>query len=418
LLQMLDVHSALMQIMIEGGGLQKIADTLALLVGNPVCITDILNDRQVFGCEHCPEGGIALLLAAVKEKEQPGEEMPQNQNERPHIEVNGTELNYFSMPLMVASECYGHIYIWEKERALTNSDVYTTERLSVMAALEVARERSLREVEHRYLNEFLNHLLNGRIEDEKLEIQHARKFGWDLEKNYVVSLIWPLASEGGGKKHLPSQEAKNRVLRELPQKMLGKGIPCLVGTKGDYLVTLVGVGDKELCSREINNLAKQQLRSSLEYLTRAFSGWEIRIGLGRFYPGIKGLQQSYQEAKRALRISENFPGRQGVISFNDLGLYRFIFSQDRNKEVHAYLQETVGKLQKYDREKNTELIRTLQVYFKCHGNLKKVSEALFTHYNTVLYRLERIQEISGLDLDCPEDRFNLEVALKLMAGTD
>jgi purine catabolism regulator len=416
LLQMLDVHSALMKIIIDGGGLQKIADTLAMLIGNPVYITDLLNDRQVYNCNQGSAEEVELLLFAAQETRKQDEGLPRLPEDRSVVEIDGKQVDLFIMPLMVASERYGDIYIWKAKQALTGSDIYTIERLSVVAALEIARECSLREVERRYSNEFLNHLLTGRIEDEKLEIEQARKFGWDLEQNYVVGLILPLASQEGGEKHLPGQEIKNRALRELPKRMREKGVRCLAGTKGDYLVMMVAAGEKEFSSKQINDMAKQYLQSELEYLERVFNGWEIRIGLGRFHPGIKGLQHSYQEAKRALRISEHFPGRQGVIPFNDLGLYRFIYAQDRDREVQAYLKETLGKLIEYDREKNTELVRTLQVYFQCHGNLKKVSEALFTHYNTILYRIERIQEISGFTLNSPEDRFNLEVALRLLAS--
>jgi purine catabolism regulator len=239
-----------------------------------------------------------------------------------------------------------------------------------------------------------------------------------MNRNYTVALVWPLPFEGSGKDQMSNQEIKNRVMWELPKKMLDKGGQFLLGSKGDYLVILVEVGDGEAKQSQIDTLAKRKLQSILSYLSRAFSKNKIVIGLGRFYPGIRGLQQSYREAKRALRISENIPECQGIISFNDLGLYRFIYSQDREKEIQVYLREMVGKLIDYDREKNTDLIHTLQVYFKCRGNLKKVSEVLFIHYNTILYRLDRIQEISGLDLNSQDDRFNLDVALRLLAGRD
>ncbi|OIQ09101.1 purine catabolism regulatory protein [Moorella thermoacetica] len=416
LLQMLDAHSALMRIMIEGGGLQKIADTLATLVENTVCIVDLINDRGVYTCVDWQEAEVEALLTRVQEQLHPGEGMFLSQEDRKALVLEERTIGYFTMPLLVASECYGYICILETRRPLADSDIRILERLSVVAALEMARERSLREVEQRYANEFLNHLLSGRIEDEKLEIEHARKFGWDLTKNYVVALVWsapPLKNRG---KHLYNQEIRNRVLRELPAVMLAKGVQCLTGLRGEYLVVLVAMEEQGLNPRQVNELAKQKLRYAQEYLGWVFKGWQIRIGLGRFYPGIKGLQQSYQEAKQALRLGENIPAYQGLIAFNDLGIYRFIYARDRDQEVQNYLQETLGKLLEYDREKNTELIRTLQVFFQHHGNLKKVSEALFTHYNTILYRLERIKEISGFDLDSPEDRFNLEVALKLLSG--
>ncbi|MEG2539835.1 MAG: helix-turn-helix domain-containing protein, partial [Clostridium sp.] len=67
----------------------------------------------------------------------------------------------------------------------------------------------------------------------------------------------------------------------------------------------------------------------------------------------------------------------------------------------------------YDSKKSTELVKTLEAYFEHNGNLKKMSDALFTHYNTILYRLTRIKEITGVNFENAKDRLNLEIALKI-----
>ncbi len=64
-------------------------------------------------------------------------------------------------------------------------------------------------------------------------------------------------------------------------------------------------------------------------------------------------------------------------------------------------------------KKSTELVKTLKAYFEYNGNLTRMSEKLYTHYNTILYRINRINEITGMNLDDPNDRLNLEIALKI-----
>ena len=59
------------------------------------------------------------------------------------------------------------------------------------------------------------------------------------------------------------------------------------------------------------------------------------------------------------------------------------------------------------------MIRTLEAYFERHGNLKKTANALYIHRNTLLYRLERIQDITGLDLNNPETRLALQLTLRI-----
>lgn len=77
-------------------------------------------------------------------------------------------------------------------------------------------------------------------------------------------------------------------------------------------------------------------------------------------------------------------------------------------------ENTISPLCEYDKARNTEFIATLKAYFEHSGNIRKMAESLYTHYNTVLYRLERIKEISNIDLKSPESRLNAEIGIKIM----
>jgi purine catabolism regulator len=98
--------------------------------------------------------------------------------------------------------------------------------------------------------------------------------------------------------------------------------------------------------------------------------------------------------------------------FGELHVYRLLFLLERHPELAAFRQEIIGTLVEYDRTQRSDLIETLTSYFAHKGNLSQTAEALFVHRNTLLYRMERIREISGLDLDNPETRLSIELALR------
>jgi purine catabolism regulator len=415
LIKMLDIHNSLMGFMVDGEGLQKIVDTISMFVNNPVYILDTINNRQVSCSNVGSDCKIDHLLELTNDKKfaQDKTSITTPYHGYANVTINENETRCFFMSLMVAGKGNGYILIEEKNQTLTSNDIYVIEKLSIVLALEIARECSIREVQYRYCNEFLLHLLTGRVDNDNIEIEQAKKFGWDIRKNFVVAVTYLTANDN--KLKLPDQEKINRIVRKIPGAMLEKNLYCLTCIKGDYIILLLDVGDVNgLTLREINELAKLKFETVLDFLEVNLPDCDIYTGLGRFHQGIKGLQTSYQEAKHALKLGESIGKKAGISSFSDLGLYRLIFSGNRDKEIQIYLQETINKLIEYDKERKTELVRTLQVYFMCNGNLKKVSETLFAHYNTILYRIERIQEICGFDLNCPEDRFNLEVALKLL----
>ncbi|NNB47678.1 PucR family transcriptional regulator, partial [Pseudomonas chlororaphis] len=140
---------------------------------------------------------------------------------------------------------------------------------------------------------------------------------------------------------------------------------------------------------------------------------EISIGIGRYYSKIEELYKSYQDAKKSITLGKLF-NQDKVVHFADLGIYRLLYYENLKPELRRFYTETLMPLVEYDKAKDTELVKTLQSYFENNGNLKKISKQLFTHYNTILYRIQRIEEICHVNLQDAHQRLNLEIALKIM----
>ena len=102
--------------------------------------------------------------------------------------------------------------------------------------------------------------------------------------------------------------------------------------------------------------------------------------------------QSDTEARTALRTA--MINEQTVFGFEDLGLLRLLYAADPEKETSQFVQEILGPLIENDHQKHSDLIKTLDYYFEYAGNVKRISEEMFTHYNTIAYRIKNIQEIT------------------------
>src|SRR5581483_7858162 len=139
----------------------------------------------------------------------------------------------------------------------------------------------------------------------------------------------------------------------------------------------------------------------------------VSVGIGRPHAGVGGLNASYHEAAEALLIGQALLGGGCATYFGDLGIRRLLFPLRDSPELREFYDEFLGALDGYDERHGTELIRTLEGFFAHHGNHVRAAEALHLHRNTLLYRLARIQAISGLDLDDAEVRLAAQVALRL-----
>lgn len=140
-------------------------------------------------------------------------------------------------------------------------------------------------------------------------------------------------------------------------------------------------------------------KSLSEYLYSISSDKKLVMGVGRAYEGIGDLQKSFTEASRCVILSEkmNMSGR--VFWYEEMGIYN-LFSELADKKVmQEFIDSTLGVIIEYDRNNNSKLLETLKAYLWNNNSLIHASEQLYTHRNTVKYRVQRISQLTGRDFD-------------------
>ena len=140
-------------------------------------------------------------------------------------------------------------------------------------------------------------------------------------------------------------------------------------------------------------------KSLSEYLYSISSDIKLVMGGGRAYEGIGDLQKSFTEASRCVILSEkmNMSGR--VFWYEEMGIYN-LFSELADKKVmQEFIDNTLGVIIEYDMNNNSKLLETLKAYLWNNNSLIHASEQLYTHRNTVKYRVQRISQLTGRDFD-------------------
>ena len=155
--------------------------------------------------------------------------------------------------------------------------------------------------------------------------------------------------------------------------------------------------------REIEKLA----RSIADTLGTEFYA-KVAIGIGTAVDNIKDLARSYKEAQTATEVGKVFDTEKTVISYENLGIGRLIY-QLPTTLCEMFLQEVFkyGSLESLDHE----TLMTIQCFFENNLNVSETSRKLFVHRNTLVYRLEKIRKLTGLDLREFDNAITLKVAL-------
>ena len=147
----------------------------------------------------------------------------------------------------------------------------------------------------------------------------------------------------------------------------------------------------------------------------ALQGYTFAIGRSRIAEDPAELPRAASEALLAANVAQG-SADGAALAFEQTGAYRLLLSamSENPSELQRFYAETVEPLVAYDEQYETDLVRTLETFLEADGNVAGTAQRLFTHRHTIYYRLERVRELSGLDVSSSDGREKLSLGLKSM----
>lgn len=412
-----EAHRLFMEVILKGGRIEDIVNTLAKLINNSVIVFDVNGTILAKNLVNWDEDSFNKVN--IKSRNLQSEVIDLLES---GVKYNKTKisseppLHEFRTPIIAKDYTCGYLSIWDNNRSLTSNDFIFIDRAMSISTLEILNEKSMLEIERRYRNEFLNDLLHEQDSDydKHVLIERSRYFGWDLTKDYV-SFVFNIEDKESAvlvnkNEHL-IQQAKEKLFLHIQNCMVPDD-KYIVGTKSNSIILFLAP-PLSIKEKNLKKYFQRRADNLLESCLNIIKNFSISLGVGRQYPSIAGLHKSYSEALKALSIGKNFFGQNKVFYFDNLGVYRLLQQINDFNELESFYQETIQPLVLYDQHNKSELVNTLLMFFECNGNLKQVSKNLFIHYNTILHRMERISEILDINLDISENRINLAIGLKI-----
>ena len=167
----------------------------------------------------------------------------------------------------------------------------------------------------------------------------------------------------------------------------------------DFVLVANALSEEYLC-----NLVEKALKRG----KRRMPGLELCVGIGSRCIDISQLSVSYQRAKAATQMAVTH--KKQVVKFDDCGLFRLLYRVEDKKILEEIERECLEALEEYDRRYHADYVETLKSYLKHNGSIQAVAAELYTHRNTVLYRIGNIRKILGNELKTPEERLPYQIA--------
>ena len=298
----------------------------------------------------------------------------------------------------ILSEVEIYITITEENRGLTELDYMAIENAIINLQYGFLSEFAQDEVKKKYQRDLIHNILNGLLSSKEMT-EAATQLGMKESHTYRV-VDFHTIKNNVQSKYTKEQLHEVGVIEGelkhlLPDALIYRNMDQIV------MIQQVDSNQTELEYQKEMEEVEDVIQRSILYRKK---DTDFQIGIGKSVEGYQRLKESYHEASQAIKYIEIIRQVTGdknksVVQYSNLGFFQIFGKVDDMTELERCIPETLKKLYLYDDEHKGELITTLQMYLRNNQSIKKTASAMFVHYRTISYRLEKIKQISGINFD-------------------
>lgn len=299
------------------------------------------------------------------------------------------------MPIVTRNVARGYVSLIARQAQFDARDRIAAAQGALVCAIEMAKVKAVSVAEKKLRGDLIQAVLAQAI-SEADAVGWAERAGFRKTGPYVAIAMQWTGDE------TPSLRRLETIVSGQLKRQRGR---VLASAREHEIVALFALSAERGTSE-----AEQWATIILNLASTEFPKAHLAIGIGRPVAHIMDARASYHEAAQAAHMEGRLQHNKAQVYAN-LGVYRLLLPLGETQELRAFADQVLGKLMAGERDK-TGLLETLRVYFQCNGNVAQTAKELFIHRNTLLYRLDRIRQAGGFDLDDAETRLQLQLALR------
>ena len=298
----------------------------------------------------------------------------------------------------ILNEMEIYITITEENRELTELDYMAIENAIINLQYGFLSEFAQDEVKKKYQRDLIHNILNGLLSSKEMT-EAAAQLGMKESDTYRV-VDFHTIKKNVQRKYTKEQlhevgVIEGELMHLLPDALIYRNMDQIV------MIQQVDSNQTELEYQKEMEEIEEVIQRSILYRKK---DTDFQIGIGKSVEGYQRLKESYYEASQAIKYIEIIrlvtgDKNKSVVHYSNLGFFQIFGKVDDMTELERCIPETLKKLYLYDDEHKGELITTLQMYLRNNQSIKKTAGAMFVHYRTISYRLEKIKQISGINFD-------------------
>jgi PucR family transcriptional regulator, purine catabolism regulatory protein len=404
------VQQSLSRLLVDAAGLDALLGAYARMTGTAALLFDLHGEVVASS----PEA--ARLLDARVAWEEVQALRPEEGDFA--ASLSGRNGSRSLLPILVGGAPKAFLVIARSGRAEPFHQV-VSHHLATAIALELAKSEAVARTERRLVGDFLDALLEGELSGDETA-RRLRFLGLGAASSIAALVGRPEHGGSGGLKERSGSPPENRpssrseldgqtpaedrvesLHRLVEDRLSRRPAPYVCSIHDGAVVALFEAADPAEARAAVEAVAE----------TASARGLAARFGLGMPDGEPRAPRRAYQEARFALDAA-HAQGKGRVACIDDLGSHRLLLALQQEAALDAFSRGLLAPLRAYDRRQHGDLVASLRTFLEHNGNWESAARALGVHRHTLRYRIRRVVELTGRDLDAAADRVEFWMALQ------
>ena len=405
-----DIYQQLIQMIVDGAKLEQISRYIEAELEHPILILN-KQGNQVAG--HAEPAKVFKLRNQFINKP-----MKLKASTHPlHSKIRKVSDEAFSLYhgfIQMNGEQEGEICVLTDENIqLNREELYIIEHAMMACAVWFTRNSVVMKAEMRLQNDFLLRMIRGEVLSEDYKTVKEEQFRWNLNLPYECIVGYPENMESRiEEKNSSNHEDLEKVISYIKEELLFAAETVkhqmLFAYDGNFIIIFLEVTEESTTDSVHHFLDLIERR-----LYHLFPGLTFSWGIGKHKDGRGDFARSFEKAKAALEMGRTQIGIGKRVRFDEMRMNRLLINLAMNEDVQEIITGPILPLIEYDEKRDMDLIHTFKEYNRNGGNVSQTARELNLHRQSLLYRLRKIESLTGLSLVNPDDVFLLDFSIRI-----
>lgn len=396
-----EIHNSLAGLVLNGEGLDSIIHYLHKKIGHSILLFDDLGELISYtdSSKLSNDELNSIKMEAIEFLEKLN--LPRARN---NLTIAQHTLPVIVLPIGTKPNLFGSLIIANASE-ISDVDITALEHACTVISLEMMKEQAVFEAQERMNGELIDALVSGKMDGRLL--QKGKQLKFDPDALYMAVIV-----QLDDLDQIQKRTTLTRHLVHMANRVFLKNITKGIALRNhDQVIILLSFPQKvstTYVTLQVNELVD---RFQQEIALKNW-GSTVSIGIGRIQGGMLKIPKSLQEASKCLQFIRSYHQKNAVIHYKDLGVQRLLL-QNSEEELIEFIYESLGPLMEYDQNRKGDLLTTLFAYLQNKQNIKEAAESIPIHFNTLTYRLKKIEQLLGIDLQDNQQFLNIHLAASL-----